>query len=94
MKRLVIALACVGLFIPIVWMTLYHQSASFAQWWFAAPHWVETARLVLWPSAILLMADPHDSNVSLWVVSALTNAALYAVVASLVGHALQRRPQL
>lgn len=93
MKRLIVAVTCLGLFVPIVWMTLYHQSASFAQWWFAAPQWIEAVRLVLWPSAILLMADPQDSNVSLWVVSALINAALYAVVASLVGHALYRRPQ-
>jgi uncharacterized membrane protein SirB2 len=94
MNRLVIVLGCVGLFIPVVWMILYHQSPSFAQWWFAAPHWVETVRLVLWPSAILLMADPHDSNVALWVVSAVTNAALYAALASFVGQALRRRPQL
>jgi hypothetical protein len=86
MKRIVVVIACVGLLIPIVWMTLYHQSTSFAQWWFAAPQWVEVIRLVLWPSAIFLMADPHDSNVTLWVVSALTNAALYGAAAALVGQ--------
>ena len=72
-------------------MAIYHGSPMFAGWWLRAPHWVETVRLTVWPSAILLIADPLDNNVLLWVVSAVANAAVYAVVGWLLLQISWRR---
>lgn len=91
MRRLVVTFALVGLAIPVIWMAVYHNSPAFAAWWFKAPHWVETLRLIAWPSAIFLIADPLDDNVLLWIASAVTNAALYAIIGWLMLLALARR---
>lgn len=80
MLRPIIIFALVGLAIPVIWMAAYLNLPLFAAWWLQAPHWVETLRLAAWPSAILLIADPLDDNVLLWVASAVTNAAVYAIV--------------
>ena len=92
MRRFVLAFTLVGPCIPIVWMAIYHLSPPFAKWWFSAPLWLEIVRFGLWPVSVLLMAEPHDSNVTLWVTSALINAAVYALLASLLGHAFRRHP--
>ena len=91
MRRLVVAFALVGLAIPVVWMALYHNSPPFADWWLKAPHWAETLRLTAWPSAILLIADPLDNNVLLWIASAVTNAVVYAIVGWFILLAFARR---
>ena len=91
MRRSVVAFALVGLAIPVIWMAIYHNSPTFAGWWLKAPHWVETLRLTAWPSAILLIADPLDNNVLLWIVSAVANAAVYAIVGWLILRASRRR---
>lgn len=91
MRRPIIAFALVGLAIPVIWMAIYHNSPSFAAWWLKAPHWVETLRLAAWPSAILLIADPLDNNLLLWIASAFTNAVVYAVVGWLILLAFVRR---
>lgn len=91
MKRPALVFALVGLGIPVVWMSLYHATSWFAGWWYGAPLWGETLLLALWPSSFLLIADPLDNNVVLWVVSAAINAALYALVGSLLFQALLRR---
>lgn len=77
----VIALAgLVGTVIPSIWMALYHGSPAFAKWWFEAPSFVELIRLLLWPTSLLLMADPLDQNVTLWIVSIALNALIYVMV--------------
>ena len=91
MKRHVLVFALVGLGIPLVWMSLYHTTSWFAEWWLKGPLWGETLLLAVWPSSILLIADPLDSNLFLWVVSAAINAAIYALVGGLLLHALLRR---
>lgn len=90
MKRYVFAAVLVGVALPGVWMWIYHANPSFGTWWLHSPGWVETARLVLWPSALLLIADPLDNNVSLWIASALSNGALYGLVAWLVARSVRR----
>jgi hypothetical protein len=72
-------------------MALYHGSPSFAKWWYSTPVWVETLLLAVWPSSILLVADPMDNNVVLWAVSAAVNSAVYALVGSVLLHVLLRR---
>lgn len=91
MKRIVVAFALVGLGIPVTWMLAYHGSAAFAEWWLKAPHWVDSLRLAVWPSAILLIADPLDNNVMLWAVSAAINGAIYALIGSLLCVVLRHR---
>jgi uncharacterized protein (TIGR03382 family) len=91
MKRHVLAFALVGLGIPVVWMSLYHATSWFAGWWLNGPLWGETLLLAVWPSSILLVADPMDNNVGLWAASAAINSAIYAVVGGLLVSALSRR---
>lgn len=91
MKRLVLSFALVGLGIPVLWMSLYHTTSWFAGWWLRTPLSGETLLLVVWPSAIFLIADPLDSNVVLWVVSAAINAAIYALIEGLLHAVLRRR---
>jgi hypothetical protein len=90
MKRAVLAFALIGLGIPTVWMVIYHTSPMFAKWWLTLPDWVDTLRLVIWPSAILLVADPLDENIVLWVISAALNALLYAMLGAALLRVLQR----
>ena len=89
-KRYILLAAALGGLLPALWMLLYHSNASFGRWWIQAPSWVETVRTVLWPTAILLLADPHDTNAALRVVSALSNAVLYAVAACIVSRCIAR----
>lgn len=79
--------ALVGLLLPCAWIALYFWVPAFNAWVYSAPIWVGTLRLVLWPSAILLVADPMENNPTLWVVSVAMNGALYFVVGQIVARA-------
>jgi hypothetical protein len=79
--------ALVGLVLPCVWIALYFGVPTFNAWVYSAPIWVGTLRLVLWPSAILLVADPMENTPTLWVVSVALNGALYFVVGEGVARA-------
>ena len=81
--------ALVGLMLPCAWIALYFWVPAFNAWVYSAPVWVGTLRLVLWPSAILLVADPMENNPTLWVVSVALNAALYFVVGQIAAQARQ-----
>ena len=79
--------ALVGLLLPCVWIALYFWVQAFNAWVYSAPIWVGTVRLVLWPSAILLVADPMENNPTLWVVSVALNGTIYFVVGHIVARA-------
>lgn len=87
MSRKPIWFALVGLLLPSAWIALYFWVPAFNAWVYLAPTWVGTLRLVLWPSAILLVADPLETNPTLWVVSVALNGALYFFVGSVVARA-------
>ena len=91
MRRPTLWISLVGLSIPVVWMLLYHLVPGFSKWWYGTPTWAETILLVVWPSSILLVADPLDENVGLWVVSAAINLGLYAFVGSIIVAAVSRK---
>ena len=80
-------LALVGLVLPCTWIALYFWVPAFNAWVYSAPVWIGTLRLVLWPSAILLVADPMENNPTLWVVSVALNGVLYFVVGQVVARA-------
>lgn len=73
-----------GVLLPCVWIALYFWVPAFYAWVYTAPAWVGTLRLLLWPSAILLVADPMENNPTLWVVSVVVNGVLYFVIGSVV----------
>ena len=79
--------ALVGLVLPCTWITLYFWVPEFNAWVYSAPVWIGTLRLVLWPSAILLVADPMENTPTLWVVSVALNGVLYFVVGQVVARA-------
>jgi hypothetical protein len=91
MRRATLWFSLVGLGIPVVWMSLYHLVPGFPKWWYGTPTWIETMLLVVWPSSILLVADPLDQNVGLWVTSAAINFGLYALIGSITVVALSRK---
>jgi hypothetical protein len=91
MKRLALWFAIAGLIVPTAWMSLYHLLPGFAKWWYGTPAWAETVLLTVWPSSILLAADPMDDNIDLWVISAAINAGLYAFVGGVIVAAFSRK---
>ena len=78
--------ALVGLLLPCAWIAMYFWVPAFNAWVYSTPTWVGTLRLVLWPSAILLVADPMENNPTLWVASVALNGALYFVVGQIVAR--------
>lgn len=86
MSRKALWFALVGLLLPCVWIALYFWMPAFDAWVYSAPTWIGTLRLFLWPSAILLVADPLENNPTLWVVSVVVNGVLYFVVGSIVAR--------
>jgi hypothetical protein len=81
--KLIAVAGFMGTAIPSVWMALYHGSPAFARWWIEAPSYVEIARLLLWPTSLLLIADPFDENVALGIASIALNAVVYVTLAGL-----------
>lgn len=79
--------ALMGLLLPSTWIALYFWVPAFNAWVYSVPTWVGTLRLVLWPSAILLVADQMENNPTLWVVSVALNGALYFVIGHIVDRA-------
>lgn len=91
MKRPALVGAIAGVTIPTLWMIAYHSNSAFADWWPEAPGWIENARLLLWPTAIVLIADPLDKNVALWIISAALNGGIYALVGAIFGVLISRK---
>lgn len=91
MRRTTLWFSLAGLSIPVVWMSLYHLVPGFAKWWYGTPTWMETILLTVWPSSILLLADPLDEKIGLWVMSAAINLGLYALIGSIISAAFSRK---
>ena len=75
----------------MVWMSLYHFLPGFTKWWYGTPGWAESLLLFVWPSSILLLADPMDGDFGLWLLSAAVNFGLYAFVGGVISAFIYRR---
>lgn len=86
MSKYSISFGAVGAFLPVAWIFYYVTvgADSYAIDWLAQSAWFQNFRLMLWPSSLLLIADPNDANIPLWITSVLLNVGLYAVVGCLV----------
>ena len=82
--------ALAGILLPCVWIALYFWVPAFNAWVYASPTWIGTLRLVLWPSAILLVADPMENNPTLWIVSVALNGVFYFVVGLIFARVVGR----
>lgn len=91
MRRYILIATMLGVTGPVLWMLAYHKSSAFADWWFGAPGWIEYIRSALWPTAIMLMADPLDKNVALWIAATMLNGAIYALLGALIWFSIHRR---
>lgn len=63
MKRLVLAFMGIGAVFPLGFLAAYQLSPAFKAWWYKGPVWMEHVLLAVWPSSLLLMADPEGRSV-------------------------------
>ncbi|WP_368564807.1 hypothetical protein [Pseudoxanthomonas sp. UTMC 1351] len=91
--RAVIVSVALGASIPIVWSLLYYGVGG------AFPEFKDglltasgsnTLRLLIWPTSILLLGDPDDSNYGLVLVSVAGNMLLYGLLGALIWMGLHR----
>ena len=90
-RKISVWCAAIGFAIPIAWIGLYLQSSTFVSWVYNSPQWVGNVRMVVWPSALLLVADPEETNVPLWIVSIILNGLLYFLIGSIIEAAVNSR---
>ena len=79
-RSFVIWAVSVGIGIPIIYLTFYWTvlKENAELWLSLMTVWqLDRVLLALWPSCILLMADPNDESVAIPVVSIVLNGLLY-----------------
>lgn len=89
-RRFVAVAAAVGAAIPLVWLTLYwviSRENPALQGAVTTEGSLDVIS-ILWPSWLLLMADPEDRSISIPAISVAINAALYGAVGWLVWFGL------
>src|SRR4051812_10712877 len=92
-KKFIAYFVAAGVLIPTIWFAFYWglgQHNESVTTWLLRNTWVETTKLMLWPSSILMLADPEDTSVALPVLSVALNAGLYALVGWLLWIGLSR----
>ena len=93
-QRLFVTLAvALGVAVPVVWLVV--------QWGFLrgnaalsnlvlSSYRFDRVVLALWPSSLLLMADPEERSVAIPALSIAINALLYGIVGWLIWFGLNR----
>ena len=87
-RRFVVAAIALGVAIPVAW--------QMAHWVFlrgtaaSMPEGYLRILFVLWPSCVLLMADPEERGIAIPAMSIAVNALLYGVVGWLIWFGLNR----
>lgn len=86
--RFVAIAMAVGVAIPVAWLTVYwgflRGSAA------SLPEGYLRILSVIWPSWLLLMADPEERGIAVPAVSIAVNALLYGIVGWLIWFGLNR----
>jgi hypothetical protein len=92
MKRLVLIFTGIGAAFPLGFLAVYQLSPAFRHWWHKGPVWMESAMLAVWPSSLLLMADPEGQSVWPPIISVALNVVLYAILGWLFWIGIKRSP--
>lgn len=92
--RFAMTSAAVGAGICLAWWLLYYviggSVSGVRDFIFNIPH-IDRLLLCVWPSSILLMADPTDSNLALLLFASACNVVLYGLMGRLLWAGLYRR---
>jgi len=92
--RFVVWAMGVGVAIPALWLVVQRAFLSndpSLSYLVLSSYRIDRVLLALWPSSILLMADPEGRSVAIAAVSITANAVLYGAVGWLVWFGLNRR---
>lgn len=76
--------------LPLSWMAAYYLIPGFSDWWYKTSPWTGGALLALWPSSILFLGDPGESDVGLRIITTALNVALYGSLGALLWIGLRR----
>ena len=91
--RFVAAASALGAMIAVVWWLAYYvvggASPDFRSYLFNVPG-LDTLLLLLWPTSILLLGDPTDSNLGLLLLAAIGNVLLYGILGLLLWLGIYR----
>jgi hypothetical protein len=91
--RFVATASALGAVIALVWWLAYYviggASPDFRSYLFSVPG-LDTLLLLLWPTSILLLGDPTDSNLGLLLVAATGNVLLYGILGLLLWLGIYR----
>jgi hypothetical protein len=77
---LILAFAAAGLILPVLWLVFYSLGGESMSRWAVNSTWFSNVLLFLWPSSVLLIADPEDTNFGLRFVSILVNVGFYGLL--------------
>jgi hypothetical protein len=72
----------------LLYRTFLKDNPAFWDWAMTVP--LDGVMLTLWPSSIMLMADPNDESIAIPVFSIAVNGALYAGLGWLVWFGLYK----
>lgn len=92
--RFVLWAVGVGVAIPALWLVVqraFLSSDPGLSYLVLSTYRFDRVLLALWPSSILLMADPEGRSVAIPAVAITANAVLYGAVGWLVWFGLNRR---
>lgn len=92
-RRLMGLFVLVGVAIPVLWFAfdsmMLRGHPRLSNYLLNTLHF-DRVLLAIWPSSVLLMADPEGKSLLLPILSLLANVALYGVVGLLVWLGLRR----
>jgi hypothetical protein len=92
--RFVLWAVVVGVTIPALWLVVqftFLRSDPGLSYLVLSTYRFDRVVLVLWPSSILMMADPEGRSVAIPTVAITANAVLYGAAGWLVWFGLNRR---
>jgi hypothetical protein len=94
-RRFIISAIAVGVAIPLLWLALYwgvlRGNPRLINNLMSAGR-LDLALLAVWPSWILLVADPEERSVAIPAASIAVNGVLYGGLGWLVWFGLYRKP--
>jgi hypothetical protein len=83
-----------GFLFPAAWLFLQrgHQYIEMStNDWIYSHLWIENLLIFLWPSSVLLIADPLDTDNLLAAISVLTNAVYFLFIGAMFSYLAKKK---